>query len=88
MFVVLGILLLVSGASLTFAIDRAAEGFDLILAGWILMAGGGISLVVGMIEGVASAPVGSPPATERSLEDGRHTSRHSSRDAIENSSTR
>ena len=51
MFTVLGILLLVAGAILTFAVDRQAEGVDLEAIGWILMAGGALSLLVAMLQG-------------------------------------
>lgn len=51
MFVVFGIILLVAGAVLTFAIDRTADGFDLQAIGWILMAGGALSLIVAMVKG-------------------------------------
>ena len=51
MFAALGILLLFGGAILTFAVDRTAEGFDLAAIGWILMAGGGLSLLVALIQG-------------------------------------
>jgi hypothetical protein len=52
MFAGLGIILLVAGAIVTFAIDRQAEGVDLAALGWILMAGGGLALIVGMIQGL------------------------------------
>jgi len=51
MFAALGIILLVAGAILTFAVDRQAEGVDLAAIGWILMAGGAVALVVAMIQG-------------------------------------
>ena len=51
MFAALGIILLVAGAILTFAVDRQAEGVDLAAIGWILMAGGAAALVVAMIQG-------------------------------------
>jgi hypothetical protein len=50
MFAVLGIVLLVAGATVTFAIDRSVDGVDLPTVGWILMAGGGLSLLVAAIE--------------------------------------
>lgn len=57
MFTVFGIVLLVAGAILTFAVDRQADGVDLLLTGWILMAGGGLSLFVGAVRaaGLASS---------------------------------
>ena len=51
MFAGLGILLLVAGAILTFAVDRQAEGVDLAAIGWIMMAGGGLALLVAVIQG-------------------------------------
>ena len=36
MFAALGIILLVAGAIITFAVDKTAEGFDLHAIGWIL----------------------------------------------------
>lgn len=51
MFTVLGILLVVAGAILAFAVDRQAEGVDLEAIGWILMAGGALSLLVALITG-------------------------------------
>ena len=51
MFAALGIILLVAGAIVTFAVDREAEGFDLHALGWILMAGGGLALLIALIQG-------------------------------------
>ena len=51
MFAALGILLIVAGAIITFAIDRSADGVDLVAIGWIMMAGGGLSLLVALIQG-------------------------------------
>lgn len=51
MFAVLGIILLVAGAILTFAVERSADGVDLEAIGWILMAGGALSLLAGLIQG-------------------------------------
>ncbi len=51
MFAALGIILLVAGAILTFAVDRQAEGIDLAVIGWIMMAGGALSLLVAMVQG-------------------------------------
>ena len=53
MFAVLGILLIVAGAIITFAVDRQAEGVDLEAIGWILMAGGALSLLVSAIVGAS-----------------------------------
>lgn len=51
MYAALGIILVIVGAIITFAIDREAEGFDLNAIGWILMAGGALSLLVALIQG-------------------------------------
>ena len=53
MFAVLGVLLLVAGAIVTFAVDRQAEGFDLNALGWILMGGGALCLVVALFTSAA-----------------------------------
>ncbi len=49
MFAALGIMLLVAGAIVTFAIDRSADGVDVVAIGWILMAGGALALLISMI---------------------------------------
>jgi hypothetical protein len=54
MLAALGIVLLVAGAIVLFAIDWSADGVDVIAIGWILMAGGGLSLLVAMIQGAGS----------------------------------
>lgn len=51
MFAAIGVLLLVAGAIITFAIDRQAEGVDLEAIGWIIMAGGALSLFIALIQG-------------------------------------
>lgn len=45
----LGILLIVGGAILAFAVNVSVEGVDLQLIGLILMAAGGLSLVLGLV---------------------------------------
>ena len=50
MFAALGIVLLFLGAVVLFAVDRSAEGFDLVAIGWILMGGGGLSLLISTIQ--------------------------------------
>ena len=45
MFTSAGILLFLTGASLTFAVERQLEEVDLQLVGWIMMAGGVTALV-------------------------------------------
>ncbi|HZB41329.1 MAG TPA: DUF6458 family protein [Ilumatobacter sp.] len=54
MLAALGIVLLVAGAIVLFAIDWSADGVDLVAIGWILMGGGGLSLLVAMIQGAGS----------------------------------
>ena len=49
MFAALGIMLLLAGAILTFALDRSPDGVDVVAAGWILMAGGALALLASMI---------------------------------------
>lgn len=51
MYAALGLLLLVGGAILTFAIDEVADGADLEMIGWILMGGGALSLLIAAIQG-------------------------------------
>ena len=53
MLTVSGILLLMGGAILTFAVDRQFEGVDVQLVGWTLMAGGGMALIAAMLRGAA-----------------------------------
>ena len=57
MLTLLGILFLVAGASLTFAVDREVDGLDVQMAGWILLAGGALAMIVAMIRaaGLAAA---------------------------------
>ncbi|TVR27842.1 MAG: hypothetical protein EA389_01755 [Ilumatobacter sp.] len=52
MFVGLGIILLVLGGILAFAVSESLEGIDLVMVGWILIAGGVLSLVIGAIQGL------------------------------------
>ena len=54
MFAALGIMLLVAGAIVSFAINEPADGVDLMAAGWILMAGGGLAFLVSLIHGAGS----------------------------------
>jgi hypothetical protein len=53
MFAVLGIILLVAGAIVTFAVEREADGVDLETLGWILMAGGALSLLISLFVGAS-----------------------------------
>jgi hypothetical protein len=51
MLVVLGIILLVIGAIVTFAIDSAVDGVDLVAVGYILMGAGVLALIAAAIRG-------------------------------------
>jgi Domain of unknown function (DUF6458) len=73
MFAALAIILLVAGAILAFAVDRQADGVDLVAIGWILMAGGGLALLVAMVRGASFLSTPSKAHTERHLSsDGQH----------------
>ena len=50
MFAAFGIVLLVVGAIVTFAADVSTKGVDIVATGWILMAGGGLALLISMID--------------------------------------
>ncbi len=45
----LGILLIVAGAVLTFAVTATVNGVDLSMIGYILMGAGGLTLLLGLI---------------------------------------
>ena len=80
MFAALGILLLVGGAILTFAIDRQPDGVDLVAIGWILMAGAGISLVVAMIRAAGPSSMSNTIVPDRHRSDeARHVEEPSKR---------
>lgn len=49
MFAALGLLLVVIGAVVTFAVERDVDGIDLDALGWILMAAGVASLIAGLV---------------------------------------
>ncbi len=53
MFVVLGIILIVVGAIITFAVETSADGVDLDVLGYILMAGGVAALLAAAVKGAA-----------------------------------
>lgn len=75
MFAALGIILLIAGAILTFAVNEAVEGVDLAAIGWILMAGGGLSLIIAMIHAAGFWSMAGPRGTrvERHVSpDGNH----------------
>lgn len=56
--VVLGVLLIVIGAIISFAIDTAVDGVDLEVLGYIVMAGGVLALVAGAIQGAGMMSMG------------------------------
>jgi len=70
----LGIILIVAGAVVAFAIDRAAEGVDLVALGYILMAGGVLALIVAAVRGALwSTSSNTKFHTERHVSpDGQH----------------
>ena len=45
----IGIVLLVAGAIMAFAVDVTTEGFNLNTIGWILMAAGLLALIIGLV---------------------------------------
>lgn len=53
MLVGLGILLIVAGAVLGFAVDAAVDNVDLVAVGWILMGGGALALVIAALRGAS-----------------------------------
>lgn len=58
MLVVLGIILLAVGALVTFAIDAAVDGVDLIAVGYILMGAGVLALIAAAIKGAGFMSMG------------------------------
>lgn len=74
MLVALGIVLAVAGAILVWAVEREAEGLDLHDLGWILIVGGGISVLFGLIQsGMWWSSRSTRSVTERHVSpDGEH----------------
>lgn len=90
MLILLGILLLVAGASVTFAVDRQLDGVDVQLAGWILLGGGALAMILAMIRAAAiGSTVGStvraatarPRPPHAVVDAGRRSVGHPGRDA-------
>lgn len=50
MFIGLGLILMLVGAVLAFAVRESVEAVDLEMVGWILIAGGALSLLIGAIQ--------------------------------------
>lgn len=71
MLVLFGIILIVAGAIVTFAVSTAVEGVDLEALGYILMAGGGLSLLAAAIKGAGWMSMSNTKM---------HTERHASDD--------
>lgn len=63
MWVGLGILLMVAGAILAFAVNESVEAVDLVAIGWILIAGGALALLISAIQGLGW--IGSRPTRAR-----------------------
>jgi len=74
MYAAIGVILVVAGAILTFAVDRAVEGVDLKVIGWILMGGGALSLLIAAIQGAGWMSMSNTKLhTERHVtDDGQH----------------
>lgn len=74
MFVILGVVLLVVGAIITFAVETSADGVNLDVIGFILMAGGVVSMLAAAVKGAAwQSTTGTKMHVERHASaDGRH----------------
>jgi len=74
MYAALGLILLVGGAILTFAVNETIEGADLEVIGWILMGGGALALLIAAIQGAGWLSLGNRHAhVERHVSpDGNH----------------
>jgi len=67
----LGIILLVAGAIIAFAINAAVDNVNLVIVGWILMGAGALSLIIGLVRTLGTANRHS--VAERHVSaDGRH----------------
>jgi hypothetical protein len=74
MYAVLGLILLIAGAILVFAVNEAVEGVDLEVLGWILMGGGALALVIAAIRGAGWMSMSSTRlhSERHASSDGRH----------------
>ena len=76
MFAALGVILIVAGAVMKWAIEKQADGIDIQMIGVILMIGGAISLVVAAIQGagwMSASRSRTRFVTERHMsDDGKH----------------
>lgn len=69
----LGIILLVIGAILTFAVSANVEGASLEIIGYILMGAGGIALLVGLFQQVGSGARGRRVSSTKQVTDDGNT---------------
>ena len=69
MLVAFGIILTIAGAIITFAVDAQVDDVDLAAIGWILMAGGVVSIIAGAISGASFMSMG-----KRKFQHERHVS--------------
>lgn len=51
MYAAIGVIFVVAGAILTFAVEKTVEGVDLDVIGWIMMGGGALALIIAAIQG-------------------------------------
>ncbi len=74
MYAAIGVILIAAGAILTFAVDKAVDGVDLDVIGWILMGGGALSLLIAAIQGAGWMSMSNTKLhTERHVtDDGKH----------------
>ena len=74
MFAALGVLLIVAGAILTFAVETTEDEVNLEMIGWILMGGGALSLLIAAIQAAGWMSMSKTKLhTERHVtDDGQH----------------
>ena len=74
MYAAIGVILVVAGAILTFAVEKTVEGVDLDVVGWIMMGGGALSLIIAAIQGAGWMSMSNSKLhTERHVtDDGKH----------------
>lgn len=74
MYAAMGVILIVAGAILTFAVTKAVEGVELEVVGWVLMGGGALSLLIAAISAAGWMSLGKTKMhTERhASDDGQH----------------
>jgi hypothetical protein len=74
MYAAIGVIFVVAGAILTFAVEKTVEGLDLDVIGWILMGGGALALLIAAIQGAGWMSMSNTKLhTERHVtDDGQH----------------